>query len=188
MNMKKIMEIRIHGRGGQGAVTAAELLAVAAFYDGKFSQAFPSFGVERRGAPVMAFCRIAETAIRLREQIYSPEYVIIQDASLIGADPQVMKGIENCYGVLINSEKNEWPLVKNKNIVNVPATKIALEKIGKPFINTALIGAFSAMTGAVSLNSLKRAVREMFGAKNGKIAEGNVAAMEEAFDKIKDNK
>lgn len=175
------MEIRIHGRGGQGAVTAAELLAIAAFYDGKFSQAFPSFGVERRGAPVAAFCRIAEALIRRREQIYSPEYVIIQDASLIGADPQVEVGIENCYGVLINSEKNNWPAIKNKNIVNVPATKIAIEKIGKPFINTALIGAFSAMTGAVSLDSLKRATLEMFGAKNNKIAESNVAAMEEAY-------
>ncbi|MBI5077031.1 pyruvate ferredoxin oxidoreductase subunit gamma [Candidatus Falkowbacteria bacterium] len=180
-----MMEIRIHGRGGQGAVTAAELLAIAAFCDGKFSQAFPSFGVERRGAPVMAFCRIAETPIRLREQIYSPEYVIIQDASLVVFDPQVLIGIEKCYAVLINSEKTNWPEIKNKNIVNIPATKIAIEKIGKPFINTALIGAFAGMTGAVSLAGLTRAVTEKFGGKDNKVAESNVAAMEEAYRLVK---
>lgn len=176
------MEIRLHGRGGQGAVTAAELIAVAAFYDGKFSQAFPNFGVERRGAPVMAYCRIAETPIRLREQIYSPEYVIIQDSSLISVDHQINVGIEKCLGILINSEKAEWPAIKNKNVLAVPATKIALEKINKPFINTALVGAFSAMTDLISLKSLERAIREKF---EGKLAEVNILAMKAAFMVVK---
>lgn len=181
------MEIRLHGRGGQGAVTAAELIAVAAFYDGKYSQAFPNFGVERRGAPVMAYCRISETPIRLREQIYSPEYVIIQDSSLIAQDHQINVGIEKCLGILINSE-NPSALrrgsglrvtLKNENVLAVPATKIALEKIGKPFINTALVGAFSAMTDLISLASLERAIKERF---EGKIGEANVAAMRAAYE------
>lgn len=176
------MEIRLHGRGGQGAVTAAELIAVAAFYDGKFSQAFPNFGVERRGAPVMAYCRISDQPIRLREQIYSPEYVIIQDSGLISMDHQINIGIEKCLGILINSEQEIWPLIKNKNVLAVPATKIALEKIGKPFINTALVGAFSAMTDLISLNSLERAIREKF---EDKLAEVNVAAMKAAFEYVR---
>ena len=178
------MEIRLHGRGGQGAVTAAELIAVAAFYDGKFSQAFPNFGVERRGAPVMAYCRIAETPIRLREQIYNPEYVIIQDSGLICMDHQINLGIEDCLGVLVNSEKVDWPAIKNKNVLAIPATKIALEKIGKPFINTALVGAFSAMTDLISLKSLERAVREKF---EDKVAEANIAAMNAAYEFVKNN-
>jgi pyruvate ferredoxin oxidoreductase gamma subunit len=176
------MEIRIHGRGGQGSVTAAELIAVAAFYDGKFSQAFPNFGVERRGAPVMAYCRIAETPIRLREQIYNPEYVIIQDSSLISQDHQLNAGIEKCLDILINSDKEDWPTIKNKNVLAVPATKIALEKIGKPFINTALVGAFSAMTEAISKPSLERAIKERF---EGKVAEANIAAMNAAYQFVK---
>ena len=108
------MEIRLHGRGGQGAVTAAELIAVAAFYDGKYSQAFPNFGVERRGAPVMAYCRISETPIRLREQIYSPEYVIIQDSSLIAQDHQINVGIEKCLGILFHFLKRKIAFLVGK--------------------------------------------------------------------------
>lgn len=180
--MKTMLEIRIHGRGGQGSVTAAELIAVAAFYDGKYSQAFPNFGVERRGAPVMAYCRIAESPIHLREQIYFPDYVIVQDSSLVNDDRQVLMGLEKQASILINTEKTSWPQIKNKNIVIVPATKIALEKIGKPFINTAVVGAFAAMSGAVSLESLKKAVAERF---SGPLGETNIAALEAAFEFIK---
>ena len=177
--MKSVAEIRIHGRGGQGAVTAAELIAVAAFYDGKCPQAFPNFGVERRGAPIMAYCRIADAPIRLREQIYNPDFVIIQDATLIGSVAELLVGIEDSKGVLINTEKQDWPEIKNKNIVIVPATKIALEKIGKPFINTALIGAFAAMSKLITLESLKKAVSERFPEKLAKV---NIEAMEAAYE------
>lgn len=177
-----MIEIRLHGRGGQGTVTAAELLAKAAFYDGKHSQAFPSFGVERRGAPVSAFCRISDSPIRLREQIYHPQYVIIQDAGLIGVDPSIMVGIEKSLGVLINSEKTEFPLIKNKHIVAIHATEIAINRIGKPFFNTALVAAFSAMSGLVTLESLKKAAEEQLPED---ILQKNVDAMEEAYDWVK---
>ena len=182
--MNNLLEIRFHGRGGQGSVTAAELVATAAFYDGKFSQAFPSFGVERRGAPVMAYCRIAAQPIRRREQIYWPDFVVIQDSTLIKVDPQVLSGIGKQTGILINSETVDWPQIKKGRVIAIPATKIALEKIGKPFINTAIIGALAAMSGAISLAALKRAVAERFPAK---VAEANIAAMETAFDFVKKN-
>jgi pyruvate ferredoxin oxidoreductase gamma subunit len=183
--MKKIMEIRIHGRGGQGSVTAAELIAVAAHYDGKFSQAFPNFGVERRGAPVMAFARISEEEIRLREQIYQPEYMIVQDASLVKPDSNLLVGSDKCHGILINSEKSDWPLFKNENVISVPATKIALDKIGVPFINTPLLGAFAAMTGAIELESLKKAVSEKFEGKGKEIADKNIEALVAAYEYVK---
>jgi len=175
--MKQNSEIRLHGRGGQGAVTAAELIAVAAFFDNKYSQAFPNFGVERRGAPVMAYVRISEDPIRLREQVYTPDYLIIQDPTLISTTPEILSGLDNCSGILINSEKTDWPEFKGKKVLVVPATKIALEKIGKPFFNTALVGAFAVMSGLVSLESLKKAVRERFPAE---VAEKNIEAMIEA--------
>ncbi|NQT49398.1 pyruvate ferredoxin oxidoreductase subunit gamma [Candidatus Kuenenbacteria bacterium] len=174
-----MIQVRLHGRGGQGTVTAAELIAVAAFYDGKYSQAFPNFGVERRGAPVMAFARISDHTIRLREQIYEPDYIIVQDPSLVKVEPTVLAGINNSLGILINTEIKEWPQIKCKKIVTVPATKIAMEKIGKPFINTAVIGAFAGMSGLLSIDSIKRAITERFPEK---VAVANIAAMEEAFN------
>ncbi|HMB26239.1 MAG TPA: pyruvate ferredoxin oxidoreductase subunit gamma [Patescibacteria group bacterium] len=188
--MKKNLEIRIHGRGGQGSVTAAELLAVAAFYDGKFSQAFPNFGVERRGAPVEAYVRIADEKIRLREQIYNPDYLIVQDSGLIKVAPQVKKGLKKVKGILINSQKSKaelWPGIRCKNFYTVPATQIAVEIIGKPFINTAVLGAFTAMSQVVSIKSLERAIKEKFVGKGEKIQITNVQAMKKAYQYIKDN-
>ncbi len=181
------MEIRIHGRGGQGSVTAAELLAVSAFYDQKYSQAFPNFGVERRGAPVMAFARISNSPINLREQIYNPEYIIVQDSTLVNPETGVLQGVEKAHGILINTEKKQWPEIKNKNIFAVPATQIAIKEIGKPFINTAVLGAFAAMSEAISLNSLKRAITEKFHESPAETVKANVMAMEKAYHYIKEN-
>ncbi|KKR06540.1 MAG: Pyruvate ferredoxin oxidoreductase gamma subunit [Parcubacteria group bacterium GW2011_GWC2_39_14] len=178
--MGKIVQVRFHGRGGQGSVTAAELFAVAAFYDGKYAQAFPSFGVERRGAPVQAFLRISDSEIRLREQITKPDYLIVQDPTLLGENSDVLEGTEKTLGILINTDKPTWPSIKNS--VCIPATKIALEKIGKPFINTAILGAFAAMTGLASLDSLRRAVNERFPEALAKL---NIAALETAYNFIK---
>lgn len=178
--MSQIIQIRLHGRGGQGSVTAAELLAVAAFLDGNYSQAFPNFGVERRGAPVEAFARISDKKIRLREQIQEPDYLIIQDSTLLNGSNNILDGAKNAKGVLINTEKPTWPGIKN--VTTVPATKIAIEKIGKPFINTALLGAFAAMSGSVSIQSLKKAINERF---KGEIAEANISAMQEAYNFVK---
>jgi len=179
-----MIEIRIHGRGGQGSVTAAELIATAAFYDGKYSQGFPNFGVERRGAPVTAFARIDNKFIRLRSQIYDPKYIIIQDATLIdGVD--VFDGAKSGTVVLINSEKpaTEFKAPKGVEIKTIAATKIAMEIIGKPIINTILLGAFAALSGEIKLKSVEQAITEKFTDKE--IVQKNILAAREGFELIK---
>jgi pyruvate ferredoxin oxidoreductase gamma subunit len=177
---KKMKEIRIHGRGGQGSVTAAELLAVAAFEDGKYSQAFPAFGVERRGAPVMAFVRLDDKLIRLRSQIYEPDYVIVQDATLVDV-VDVAKGAKPDGIILVNTEKSpeELNLVTKASVKTLDATKLAMDFIGKPIVNTTLIGAFAGVSGLIRPQSIKNAVMERF---PGKIGEKNAAAIQAAFD------
>ena len=177
-------EIRIHGRGGQGSVTAAELLSIAAFTDGKFSQAFPAFGVERRGAPVQAFMRLNETPIRIRSQIYEPDYVIVQDPTLLGV-VNVSGGLKETGTLLINTKESP-DAFKNLNtkakIMTVDATKIAIDVIGVPIVNTVLLGAFAAATGEVAVESIQEAVKERFA---GKVGEKNAAAIRVAYDFIK---
>jgi len=170
------LEIRIHGRGGQGAVTAAELIAVAAFYDGKFSQAFPSFGVERRGAPLEAYARIDNKFIKIRSQVYQPDFIILQDPTLISS-VDVLAGAKKNALVIVNSTKKptELGLTGEVKIKTVPATQIANETLGKPIINTALLGAWAGASGLVKLESLKKAIMERFpgelGQKNYKAAK-----------------
>ncbi len=172
-------EVRIHGRGGQGSVTAAELLAIAAFEDGKYSQAFPFFGVERRGAPVTAFTRLGDKKIRLRSQIYEPDYVIVQDATLIAA-VDVTAGLKPGGIVIVNSEKSpdDVGLDKRIDVRTIDATGIALEIIGRPIVNTTLIGAFAGATGEISIESINRSVLARF---PGKVGELNVQAAEKAY-------
>jgi len=167
-----VREIRIHGRGGQGSVTA--------FEDGKYSQAFPSFGVERRGAPVTAFVRIGDRPIQLRSQIYKPDYVIVQDPTLISV-VDVASGIKPDGMVLVNTEKNakSLNLDTKANIRTVDATKVALEVLGRPIVNTTLLGAFAGTTGLISMKSIEKAVRERF---TGEIGEKNVRAAQKAFE------
>ncbi|MBS3057213.1 MAG: 2-oxoacid:acceptor oxidoreductase family protein [Candidatus Diapherotrites archaeon] len=141
-------EIRIHGRGGQGAVTTSQLLAIAAFHDGKRAQAFPAFGVERRGAPVQAFTRISDGEIKTRQQVYEPDYVIVLDASLLAS----------------------VDVADTAHTINV--TKAALDVIGKPFVNTGIIGAFAGLTKELSLNALEKAIDERFEGKV-EVAEKN---------------
>ncbi len=173
-------EIRFHGRGGQGAVTAADLLAMAAFFDGKYSQAFPSFGTERRGAPVTAFARISDRFIRLRSQIYEPDYIVVQDPSLLEVI-DVAKGLKSNGKALINTEKSRIELNTEAEVYTINATKIALDVLGVPIVNTAMIGAFAALTKEVSLDSVIKAVRRRFPAK---LAEKNVRAVEVAYEKM----
>jgi pyruvate ferredoxin oxidoreductase gamma subunit len=177
-----LKEIRIHGRGGQGSVTAAELIAVAAFEDGKWSQAFPYFGTERRGAPVTAFARISDKKIRLRSQVYEPDYVIVQDPSLIpGVD--VASGMKNGGLIIINTEKDPSALKihTSSTVRTIDATALALEIIGKPIVNTALLGAFAGATGNIRLESINKAIKARF---PGKIGETNVAAAKRAFEQM----
>lgn len=177
-------EIRFHGRGGQGAVTAADLLAMAAFYEGRYAQSFPSFGTERRGAPVLAFARISNSFIRRRCQIYSPDYVVVLDPSLIEV-VDVAGGIRRDGSILVNSEKSpeELGIETQARVYTINATKIALEELGVPIVNTAMIGAFGAMSGEVSLEAIVEAVKSRF---SGTLAEKNVRAVEVAFAKMEE--
>lgn len=175
-----MIEIRIHGRGGQGNVAAAELLSIAAFKDGKFAQAFPSFGAERIGAPVQAFVRIDDKKIRTREEVRTPNYLIIQDSFLIGAVP-VLDGIKPDGLILVNSEKasEDLNIKTTATVETIPATEIALEIIGRPIPNAIMIGAFCSITDLVSIDAVQEAIMEKF---PGRVGENNVAALQRAVE------
>src|SRR5436190_2326463 len=170
-----MFQIRFHGRGGQGVVTAAELLSVAAFAGGLHAQAFPSFGSERTGAPVVSFCRIDTKPIRLREPIMDPDCLIVQDATLIGP-VDVFAGLRPDGVVLLNSEGTHVAPSPHGRVLLVPASRIALTHVGRPLPNAALLGGFAAISDLVSLEAVQAAVRERFDAR---IAEGNAAAAAE---------
>lgn len=160
-----MIEIRFHGRGGQGAVTAAALLARAVGYDDKFSQGFPAFGVERRGAPVKAFTRISDHPITIRSQVYQPDYVIILDPSL-AALPEVKEGLKHDSAVMINGESDVGFQQKTHSY---DATSLALKILGKDIVNTAMLGMFAKVTKLVSIESIVRAVDDFFSEKPGQL-------------------
>jgi len=173
-----MIEIRIHGKGGQGAVTAAEILAIAAFHDGKFSQAFPSFGPERSGAPVESYCRIDDKFINLRTHVYEPDYLIILDDSLLLA-VDVTKGLKRDGIIVINSaEKTK----SDFRIFSIDATKIALDILGKPIVNTAMLGAFVKATRLITMKSLEEALKEKF---SGALLEKNIQTVKKSYDETK---
>ena len=164
-------------------MTAAELIATAAFTAGVFSQAFPAFGVERRGAPVQAFVRFSDKKIRLRSQVYEPDYVIVQDSTLI-RDVNVFSGMKEGGIVLINTEKKgEYNVPAGVKVIAFDATKIAIEEIGLPITNTTLMGAFAAASGEITLDALKGAIEERF---PGKLAATNFAAAKRAYEMIQE--
>lgn len=178
-----MFQVRIHGRGGQGVVTAAEMLSIAAFLEGKYAQAFPSFGSERMGAPVVSFCRISDKEIRLREPISNPNAVIIQDKSVI-KPANAFNGIIDGGFVLINStedEAKEHKDLKNVSIKCIGATEIALQHIGKPLPNAILLGSFAALTKAIKIESVIEAIKTKF---SGAVAEKNIAATMVAYEKV----
>ncbi len=177
-------EIRLHGRGGQGVVTAAELIAHAAFADGRYAQAFPAFGSERMGAPVQSFVRISDKPIRARNQIHNPDYLIIQDSTLLGT-VDVIKGLKPGGLMIVDSEKNPEDLnVRiDGRILTIPASRIALETIGRPIQNTTLLGYFAATTGLISFDAVKKAIEERF---PGMIGKKNVASARKAFEMIEE--
>jgi pyruvate ferredoxin oxidoreductase gamma subunit len=183
-----VFEVRIHGRGGQGVVTAAELLSVAAFLEGRHSQAFPTFGSERTGAPVVAFCRFDDKPIRLREPIVEPDALIIQDPTLLH-QVDLFGGVPSHAFVLVNTSRSLVELgledlvqrFRPERLVSVPATQLAREHVGQPRPNAALLGAFAALTGTVALPSVTAAMRDRFA---GPLAEKNVAAAEAAYDLV----
>jgi 2-oxoacid:acceptor oxidoreductase gamma subunit (pyruvate/2-ketoisovalerate family) len=174
-------EIRFHGRGGQGAVTAAELLAVSVGYAGKHSQAFPFFGVERRGAPVMSFCVIDDRPIRTHQQVYEPDAIVVLDSSL---DPAMMsRGLKEGGLAIVNTKQAPSETgITAARIFTVDGTGIALRNLGRPIVNTAMLGAFAKATGLADLESIKKAVGERF---SGQLAEKNSRAVEECFNEVK---
>lgn len=180
-----LVEIRIHGRGGQGGVTSAELIAISAIHQGKYAQAFPSFGPERRGAPVQAFARISDAPIRTREKIYNPDVILVLDSSL----PKIVKvtqGLKEDGIAILNTSQSEKEVremlggYKGK-LALLDATKIALEVLGLPITNTTMLGAFIKATGLVELEAMKDALRERF----GRLADKNIAALERAIAETK---
>ncbi len=177
-----MLEIRFHGRGGQGAVTAAEILAVAVAMDGKRSQSFPVFGVERRGSPVTAFCRIDDKPIAVHQKVYNPDIVVVLDQTLVEA-VNVCEGLSSNGTVIINTTKgkNDFKLPA-KNLFVIDATNIARRNTGTVIVNTAMLGALAKAANTVSLESLKKAVDIRF---NPRIAEGNKKAVEECYNSVK---
>lgn len=184
-----MLQVRFHGRGGQGVVTAAEMLSIAAFEQGRHAMAFPSFGSERTGAPVVAFCRIDDREIRLREPILEPDVLIIQDPTLLH-QVDVFQGLKPDGYVLINSTRSFDELgvgdivkkFRHERLTNVPATEIAIKHLGRPVANAVLLGGFAALSGLITLDAVSHAIRDKF---SGKVAEGNVAAAAEAYEYIK---
>ncbi len=172
-----MIEIRFHGRGGQGSVTAAEILAKAAFKDGKYSQAFPFFGVERRGAPVMAFTRIADEPIDIRYQIYNPDYVLVLDDGLMNV-VDIFSGIKKNSEVIINIDE-EFNEDIDIPVHNIDATGIALDILGRNIVNTIILGYFAKKTQVVTIDSLIEVIKETF---PGKVGELNAEATKKAYD------
>ena len=176
-------EIRIHARAGQGAITTASLLGYAYFLKGMYPSAFPHFGAARMGAPMNAFVRVDSKPVRLRSQIYEPDYVIIVDAT-------IMRGF-NCFsglkdnGIAIINQREGVEIPKmgaRQKAFILPANEIAVKTIGRPLGNTALLGAFCAATQELDLETLSEAIRKRF---PGKLQEGNLAAAKEGFDFVK---
>ncbi len=184
-----MFQVRIHGRGGQGVVTATEMLSIAAFDEGRHAQAFPSFGSERTGAPVVAFCRIDDKEIRLREPIMAPDALIIQDPTLLH-QVDCFAGLKPDGYILINTNKTFEQLgladfVKSHRadrLCTVAATEIALKHVGRPVPNVPLLGGFAAISGLIRLESVIKAIEEKF---SGKVATGNIAAATEAYNTVK---
>lgn len=175
-----VFETRIHGRGGQGVVTAAELLSLAAFDDGLHAQAFPSFGSERTGAPVVSYCRIDQRPIRTREPIAEPHALIVQDPTLLH-QVAVFEGLRAGGRVLINSARtpDELGLTDlGDRVLTVPASDFAREELGRPLPNAALLGGFVAATALVTFDALAKALGETFSAD---VAQPNIAAARRAF-------
>jgi pyruvate ferredoxin oxidoreductase gamma subunit len=185
-----MFQVRIHGRGGQGVVTAAEMLSLAAFEEGRHAQAFPSFGSERMGAPVVSFCRIDDHEIRLREPILEPDALIVQDPTLLH-QVDVFGGLPPEGFILINTARSFGELglddfakgFRHERQLTVPASEIAREHTGRPVANAALLGGFAALTGQISLDALASAIRQRF---KKAVGESNVAAARAAHAWVTD--
>ena len=184
--MNKILEVRWHGRGGQGAWTTSELLARSAILEEKYIQSFPEFGPERMGAPVTSFTRISEEPIRMHCSVYTPDVVAVLDPTLLKA-VDVTSGLKNTGSIVINTKESPSQMRRTLNtsvgsLWTVPATEIAIKILGRPITNTAMLGAVTRVTGIVSLDSLGKVVKGRF---NENLAERNIAIISEAYKGVK---
>lgn len=193
--MKNLSEqqIRIHGRGGQGVVAMAEMLAIAFFADGYQVQAFPNFGVERSGAPIQSYVRISRKDILTREHIYEPDILLILDSTLIGK-ANIFSGVKKTTKIIINTNLNLSELIESikiktklpkefdfKNIISIDATNIALNIFGKNIVNTAMLGSLVNIPGLLKLESAKIAIKKKFSDKGNDIVEKNIKAVNQAI-------
>ena len=175
-----MFEVRFHGRGGQGAVTAATLLAIAGFKDEKFTQAFPMFGVERRGAPVQAFTRISDEFIPQRSAVYEPDILVVMDPTLFDV-VDVTQGLKDGGTVIINTKESPDKFnMANAQVFAIDVTSLALKILRANIVNTAMLGAFSAFTGLVKKESVFEAITDRF---SGEIAQKNVELVEKTYEK-----
>ena len=178
--VERTIEIRFHGRGGQGVVTAAELLSSAAFDQGRAAQAIPSFGSERTGAPVVAFCRVAERPIRSHDPVLAPDVVVVQDPTMLQI-PGILAGLRPDGLLLVNTARGAEELeltTRPAQVVTVPAFDLARTRLGRPLPNTALLGALAGLTGVVTLSALQHAIGARF---TGAAADLNAALAADGF-------
>jgi pyruvate ferredoxin oxidoreductase gamma subunit len=178
-----LIEIRLHGRGGQGAVTASRIIATAAYEEGKYSQAIPMYGTERRGAPLTAFVRIDDVRVRERELVHNPEISIVLDP-LIAKQQAVVDSLKPGGLVLLNTAypPEEVKIGGDFKVATVDATTIALETLGRPITNTAILGAFAKVTGLLKVESLEKAIKKFF---PGRLGDMNIAAVKRSYDEVK---
>jgi 2-oxoacid:acceptor oxidoreductase gamma subunit (pyruvate/2-ketoisovalerate family) len=185
--LKSILEFRWHGRGGQGAWTASELLARTAIYEGKFIQSFPEFGPERMGAPVTAFTRISTEPIRIHCAVYDPDVVVVLDSTLLKSVP-VTAGIDSEDDLIIINSNDAPAKVRNDlkvkmgKVWTIPATELALKTLGSPITNTAMLGAVARATAVVTMAGIEKTVKERFRAD---LADKNLAAIRRAYEEVK---
>ncbi|MEM2727275.1 MAG: pyruvate ferredoxin oxidoreductase subunit gamma [Archaeoglobaceae archaeon] len=177
-----LIEVRFHGRGGQGVVTAADFLAVAGFKEGYYTLSFPTFGAEKRGTPVASFLRISDEPIVVRDEIYTPDYVVVLDPSVFES-VNVVSGLKQNGMLIANYPKGSEDLkmdlkIKGK-VLTVNATKLSMKILGRPITNTAMVGALVGATGILKLETLKETIEELF---EGSLAEKNKQLIEEAYN------
>jgi pyruvate ferredoxin oxidoreductase gamma subunit len=184
-----LTEIRWHGRGGQGAVTAAKMVAELALGEGKYFQAFPEYGPERSGAPIVAFTRVSDTPIQVYSGIEHPQIVVVLDSSLLKI-VDVTKGAPDDVIVLVNSERTPAQLrkdsaLKDGRLYTIAATRIAVETIKRPIPNTPMVGALTRITGLFDIDDVVTFLREDFGKKfPPKVVEGNIAAITRSYEEV----
>ncbi len=182
-----LIEVRFHGRGGQGVVTAADILAVAGFKDGYYTLSFPMFGAEKRGTPVASFLRLSDKPIVSRDEIYYPDYVVVMDPTVIGP-VKVEAGLKPDGKLIANYPKGAEDLKREMgvefDVLTINATRIAMEYLGRPITNTAMVGAFVGATNVVKLDSLIETIKEWFA--NKELAEKNIRLVKEAYEYMKE--